>query len=166
MLEEYRNRRKRLNDELANYESKINEHNTAEEMTAENGLNWNKIYATLEKVIDITGAKVDNRFVEKFIARIVPQGNNRFTWYVNLSDVETKNIDIAVEGRKNHATVYIEKESEEDSEGEEPSVHRDVVNIRDILQFLKGKKYSPEATLHRQQSPPNNWESTNIWNAR
>ena len=149
-IEEYRNRRKRLNDELANYESKINEHNTAEEMRAENGLNWNKIYATLEKVIDITGAKVDNRFVEKFIARIVPQGNNRFTWYVNLSDVETKNIDIAVEGRKNHATVYIEKESEEDSEGEEPSVHRDVVNIRDILQFLKGKKYSPETTLHKR----------------
>ena len=48
---------------------------------------------------------------------------------MNLSDVETKDIDIAVEGRKNQATVYIEKESEADSEGEEPSVHRDVVQI-------------------------------------
>ena len=71
---------------------------------------------------------------------------------MNLSDVETKNIDIAVEGRKNHATVYIEKESEADSEGEEPSVHRDVVQIRDIFQFLKGKKYSPETMQHRRQS--------------
>ena len=148
-IEEYRNRRKRLDDELANYETKINEYNFAEEVKSEEGINWSKIYATLEKVIDISGAKVDNRFVEKFIARIVPQGNNKFIWYVNLSDVETKDIDIAVEGRKNHATVYIEKESEADSEGEEPSVHRDVVQIRDILQFLKGKKYSPETTLHR-----------------
>lgn len=156
-IEEYRNRRKRLDDELANYETKINEYNYAEEVKSEEGINWSKIYATLEKVIDISGAKVDNRFVEKFIARIVPQGNNKFIWYVNLSDVETKNIDIAVEGRKNHATVYIEKESEADSEGEEPSVHRDVVQIRDIFQFLKGKKYSPETMQLRQRSTTNKY---------
>ena len=112
-IEEYRNRRKRLDNELANYETKINVHDASEEVISEEGLNWNKIYATLEKVIDISGAKVDNKFVEKFIGKIVPQGNNKFTWYVNLSNRETKNIDIAVEGRKNHATVYIEKESEE-----------------------------------------------------
>ena len=138
-IEEYRNRRKRLDNELANYETKINVHDASEEVISEKGLNWNKIYATLEKVIDISGAKVDNKFVEKFIGKIVPQGNNKFTWYVNLSNRETKNIDIAVEGRKNHATVYIEKESEEDSEGEEPSVHRDVVNFKDILQILMEK---------------------------
>ena len=79
--------------------------------------------------------------------------------------METKDIDIAVEGRKNHATVYIEKESEADSEGEEPSVHRDVVQIRDILQFLKGKKYSPETTLHRQLLLVNNSGGSRIISA-
>src|SRR5699024_10263664 len=59
-IEEYRNRRKRLDDELANYETKINEYNFAEEVKSEEGINWSKIYATLEKVIDISGAKVDN----------------------------------------------------------------------------------------------------------
>ena len=103
-------------------------------------------------MIDISAPKVDNKLVEKFVARIIPQGNNRFTWFINLSAVETRNIDLVVEGRKNNATVYVEKETDESSEGDEPSVHSDVYKITSIRQFLMDKKYSPETTQHRQLS--------------
>ena len=66
--------------------------------------------------------------------------------------METKNIDMVVEGRKNNATVYIEQEEEENSEGDEPSIHSDVYKIANIRQFLMDKKYSLETMLYRQLS--------------
>lgn len=147
--EEYRNRRKQLEEELEQYEIKLKEQISDEGTVLKDGLNWDRIHATLEKVIDISTPKVDNKLVEKFVSRIVPQGNNRFTWFINLSDVDTRNIDMVVEGRKNNATVYVEKETDESPEGDEPSIHSDVYKITSIRQLLTDKKYSLETTLHR-----------------
>ena len=154
--DEYRSRRKRLDDEISVYEEKLEIQKEADQTTPEDGLNWDRIHATLEKVIDISAPQVDNRLVDKFVGRIVPLGNNRFVWYINLSNVETKNIQLAIEGRKNHATVCVEKEEAGDSEGDEPSLHRDVCSIKSILHYLEGKKYSPETTQRRQRSTRKN----------
>lgn len=64
------------------------------------GLNWERINETLEELLDFSKPIVDNELVDKFIAKIIPQGNNRFTWFVNLSSLKTEELDIVVEGRK------------------------------------------------------------------
>lgn len=58
----------------------MEEQSLALETTQEEGLNWEKIKATLNEVIDFSGSKVDDSIVDKFVARIIPQGNNRFAW--------------------------------------------------------------------------------------
>lgn len=150
--EEYRERRKRLDEELAGYEQEVAEKSSSSEVKTEEGLNWDKIKTTLQEVIDISKPIVDNGLVDKFISRIIPMGNNHYKWFVNLSNLKTEEIDMAVEGRKNNATVHLEKEKEEDSDDEESSVHNSVIYLSDLAQILEGEKYSPVTAQHRQQS--------------
>lgn len=154
--EEYRERRKRLGEELSEYERELGEKRVSSEIKPEEGLYWDEIKATLQKVIDISSSTVDNELVDKFIAKIVPMGNNHYKWFVNLSNLKSEEISIVVDGRKNNATVYIEK-NKEDSDDEESSVHsQDMdVTLMAIAQAIAGEKYSPETTQHRQLSLTN-----------
>lgn len=153
--EEYRNRRKKLDEELAGYEEELKEQNQVEEVKPEDGLKWDKIRATLEELVDFSQPKIDNSIIDKFIAKIIPQGNNRFAWFVNLSSLKTEEIDMAVEGRKNNPTVNIKKKDNEETEDDESSIHSNMLFVQDIVLALEGKKYSPESILHRQLLPTN-----------
>lgn len=72
----------------------------APDQEKDNGLNWKVIRETLDELIDFSKPKADNDVVDKFIARIIPQGNNRFTWFINVSGKSTEEIDMIIEGRK------------------------------------------------------------------
>lgn len=48
----------------------------APDQEKDNGLNWKVIRETLDELIDFSKPKADNDVVDKFIARIIPQGNN------------------------------------------------------------------------------------------
>lgn len=148
--EEYRSRRKKPEEELAGYELELEEQSLASETTPEDGLNWEKIKATLNEVIDFSGSKVDDSIVDKFVARIIPQGDNRFAWFINLSAMEPQQIDMAVEGRKNQPTVYIKEDKEETSEDGESSIHSNMLLVGDIALILQGKKSSPVPIPHIQ----------------
>lgn len=147
--EEYRNRRKKLDEELAGYEEELKEQNLVAEIKPEDGLKWDKIRATLEELVDFSQPKIDNSIIGKFIAKIIPQGNNRFAWFVNLSSLKTEEIDMAVEGRKTNPTVNIKKKDNEETEDDESSIHSNMLFLRDIVLALQGEKYSPVSIPHR-----------------
>lgn len=114
-------------------------------------LNWEKINDTLEEVLDFSKPTIDNEIVDKFVAKIIPQGNNRYTWFVNLSTLKTEELDMVVEGRKNHSTICIKGGDNEETEDEESSLHSNMLYIQDIASSLQEKKYSPVARQHRQR---------------
>lgn len=148
-IEEYRKRKKKLEEELAGYEEQLKKLNTAPVQEKDNGLNWKVIRETLEELIDFSKPKIDNEIVDKFISRITPLGNNRFAWFVNVSGASTKEIDMMIEGRKNHATIRIDDEKDDEtSEDDESSVHNRGNNHGKCSFFEK--KYSREWLLHRQ----------------
>ena len=148
-IEEYRKRKKKLEEELADYEEQLKKQNTVPVQEKDNGLNWKVIRETLEELIDFSKSKIDNEIVDKFIARITPLGDNRFAWFVNVSGASTEEIDMMVEGRKNHANIRIDDEKgDETSEDEESSVHNRG-KIHGKCSFFE-KKYSREWLLHRQ----------------
>lgn len=149
-IEEYRSRRNKLNKELSCYEKQLQEQRTEEKTVPEIDMNWETINDTLKKVLDFSKPTVDNELVDKFIAKIIPQGNNRFTWFVNLSALKTEEIDMVVEGRKTNPTIYIEGNDNEESEDDESSLHTDKLLLTDLVNSSQGKKYSPLATPHRQ----------------
>lgn len=153
--EEYRERRGKLDEELAGYEQEILEKSNSSGVEPKEVLKWDKINATLQKVIDISGSMVDDSLVDKFISKIIPMGNNHYKWFVNLSNLREEEIDMVVEGRKNNPTVYVEGEKKEDSDDDESSVHSNIIYIRDIVDELNRKKYSLEAIQHRQLSITN-----------
>ena len=144
------NRYSKTKEKLEGYELELEEQSLASETTPEDGLNWEKIKSTLNEVVDFSGSKVDDSIVDKFVARIIPQGNNRFAWFMNLSAMEPQQIDMAVEGRKNQPTVYIKEEKEETSEDGESSIHSNMLLVRDIALLLQGKKSSPVPIPHRR----------------
>ncbi len=150
--EEYRSRRKKLDEELAAYEHELEEQSLVIETTPEDGLNWEKIAAALNEMLDFSSPKMDDNIVDKFVARIIPQGNNRFEWFVNLSALESQRIDMVVEGRKNQPTVYIKEDKKETSEDGESSIHSNVLFVKDIALSLQGKKSSPVPIPHRRLS--------------
>lgn len=141
--------------ELADYEKQLLEQKSVEKSTrkplSKNGLNWEKISETLEEVLDFSKPTVDNEIVDKFIARIIPQGNNHFTWFVNLSALKTEEIDMVVEGRKTNPTIHIEDNHAKESEDDESSLHTDKTILMEPAASLQGEKYSPLATQHRQR---------------
>lgn len=152
-IEEFRKRKENLDMELASYEVALQEQNQMKHTPQKKKLDWELIHKSLEEVIDFSKPKLDNEVVDKFIARIVPKGDNRFTWFVNLSSLKTEEIDMMVEGRRNNPTVYLANEiKEEESEDEDSSVHSNILYLSDIVQLLEEKKYSPETTQHRLQS--------------
>ena len=154
-IEEYRKRKKKLEEELAGYEEQLKKQNTVPVQEKDNGLNWKVIRETLEELIDFSKPKIDNEIVDKFISRITPLGNNRFAWFVNVSGASTEEIDMMIEGRKNHATIRIDDEKDDEtSEDDESSVHNRGNNHGKCSFFEK--KYSREWLLHRQLSTINN----------
>lgn len=150
-IEEYRKRKKKLEEELAGYEEQLKKQNTAPVQEKDNGLNWKVIRETLEELIDFSKPKIDNEIVDKFISRITPLGNNRFAWFVNVSGASTEEIDMMIEGRKNHATIRIDDEKDDETnEDDESSVHNREKNHGKCSFFEK--KYYREWLLHRQLS--------------
>ena len=152
-IEEFRKRKESLNMELASYEVELQEQKRMKHATKEKEMNWDAVHKSLEETIDFSKSTVDNEVVDKFIAKIIPQGNNRFLWFVNLSSLRSEEIEMVVEGRRNHSTVFIyDEEKGEESEEDDSSVHSNILYISDIASELEAKKYSPEGAQHRQLS--------------
>ena len=60
-------------------------------------------------MIDFSKPELDREVYEKFVSRIVPDGKNKFRWYLSLRGDEDYEVDAEVEGRKNRAVVTFDE---------------------------------------------------------
>jgi hypothetical protein len=131
--EEYRSRRSKLEVELESAKEELTESPAISPISKEFHLRWSEIEQTLNQLIDLSGDKVGEEIVDKFIRRITPLGNNRYTFHMNLDNGLTEQFTAKVEGRKTSAAVTLD-----DSEGDgepSPPVHN-IIEFR-VLQGLQ-----------------------------
>ena len=109
-------------------------------------IDYDKILSSLNEFIDLSKSKVDHNILEKFVSKIVPDGNTHFRWYMNLDNNNEIPIDVNVDGRKNNAVVSIDKF------GEEFPIHN--CNQSDELEviYFIDKKSLLETIQHRLPS--------------
>lgn len=147
-ISDFRERKQKLEMELQECEEQLRQQLQSEKKHSKNELDWDAIRKTLNETIDFSNFKIEDELVERFIAKIIPQGDNRFTWFVNLSGQTQESIDMIVEGRKNNPTIYFD-ETDEDEE-DPSSVHNKKRRKSTRGGAVKGEKYSLTATPHRQ----------------
>lgn len=78
--------------------------------------------------------------LQRFIAKVVPNGENHFIWYLNLDGKSNTQLNVDIVGNKKNALVSI------DESGDTSPLH-----TSDILYFNDKKSFTLE-TLHRQLS--------------
>ena len=66
---------------------------------------WGRIQDALEEILDLSQPKPSPDLIRKFVTQVVPIGKTNFCWYLNLDGRGTTNLDMTVEGRKNHAAL-------------------------------------------------------------
>jgi len=101
---DYRARRDRLNNELSEAKSKLEEVN---EEKAENAPDKRSeiemIRKTLRKRIKLEDNIVSKEIVDAFIGRVIIQRNRNYTWYINMSGIDDDRIDKYI---KEHEPVF------------------------------------------------------------
>jgi hypothetical protein len=133
--EEYRTRRAKLDAELETAKAELTENPAVVPVPQEYKLRWTEIEQTLNQMIDLSGEKVSEAVVDKFVRRITPLGNNRYVFYMNLDNRLAEQFTAKVEGRKNSAVVSLD-----DNEGDgepSPPIH----NCK-VLKFPKNSEKS------------------------
>ena len=80
---------------------------------------------------------MDRELSQRFIAKIVPNGENHFIWYLNLDGKSDTQLNVDIVGNKKNALVSI------DESGDTSPLH-----TSDILYFNDKKSFTVE-TLHR-----------------
>ena len=71
---------------------------------------WGRIQDALEEILDLSQPKPSPDLIRKFVTQVVPIGKTNFCWYLNLDGRGTTNLDMTVEGRKNHANLTFGEE--------------------------------------------------------
>ncbi len=65
----------------------------------------------LDNAIDFSQPTLENYIIDRFIYKVVPVSNDRFKWFVRLSDDSPiEEIFIGIEGRKNNPKVVLKKD--------------------------------------------------------
>lgn len=100
--EEFLAQRKKLDAELQRLTAEL------ERLTQSNTIDpdqpeWGRIQDALEEILDLSQPKPSPDLIRRFVTRVVPNGKSDFSWYLNLDGRGTTAVDMAVEGRKNHA---------------------------------------------------------------
>ncbi|MDR1003336.1 MAG: recombinase family protein [Oscillospiraceae bacterium] len=106
--EEYKKRCVKVESEISTLQAEMEEAPPVVPMPKEAGLRFKEIEATLSKLIDFSEPTVDKRVVDKFVCRIVPKGDNRYAWYLNLDNGIAEKLTAACEGRKQTAAVFLD----------------------------------------------------------
>lgn len=116
---EYKERREKLDSELLEAQTELENTGKAVPIPQEAPLRWKEINHTLNEMIDISEPKVHPGIIEKFVSQITPKGNNRYEWHLKLDNGITDEFTAAVEGKKNNAVIFLDDERE-DAEASSP----------------------------------------------
>jgi len=103
--EEYVSIKSKLSNELNLLDKQKSEsYDTKEELT----YRLNKIRQALEEIIDFSG-KISDDIIDRFIYKVIPIGDDKYNWYINLSNKQSINedhiIQIELSGRKNNFSI-------------------------------------------------------------
>lgn len=96
-ISELTNRLEMLNDTDAIYNSKKNMERTLEEAKK-----------ALDEIIDFSKPKLQDAVIDRFVDKVIPLGDNKFRWLINLTGMETDNgknireLILGVDGRQNN----------------------------------------------------------------
>lgn len=141
--EEFVQQKDKLDREILDLETEYYEKSKLAEESKADEPCWDKIIAALNEMIDFSKPELDREVYEKFVSRIVPDGKNKFRWYLNLRGDEDYEVDAEVEGRKNRAVVTF------DEVCDNLPGYGSVISINELR-----KTQTPDRirTLHRQLS--------------
>lgn len=139
--EKFVQQKDKLDREILDLETEYYEKSKLAEESKADEPCWDKIIAALNEMIDFSKPELDREVYEKFVSRIVPDGKNKFRWYLNLRDDEDYEVDAEVEGRKNRAVVTF------DEVADNLPGYGSVISINELR-----KTQTPDRirTLHRQ----------------
>lgn len=136
--DEFLEQKEVLNKKLSLFESELQ--NCIEIDTKQIQIDYDEILKSLNEIVDFSNSKMDRELLQRFIAKIVPNGENHFIWYLNLDGKSDTQLNVDIVGNKKNALVSI------DESGDTSPLH-----TSDILYFNDKKSFTVE-TLHRQQS--------------
>ena len=136
--DEFLEQKEVLNKKLSLFESELQ--NCIEIDTKQIQIDYDEILKSLNEIVDFSNSKMDRELLQRFIAKIVPNGENHFIWYLNLDGKSNTQLNIDIVGNKKNALVSI------DESGDTSPLH-----TSDILYFNDKKSFTVE-TLNRQQS--------------
>ena len=139
--EEFVQQKDKIDREILDLETEYYEKSKLAEESKADEPCWDKIIAALNEMIDFSKPELDREVYEKFVSRIVPDGKNKFRWYLNLRGDEDYEVDAEVEGRKNRAVVTFDEVADN-----QPG-YGSLISINELR-----KTQTPDRirTLHRQ----------------
>ena len=105
--EEYTAKRSQAEAEISKLEAELAEPEEADH--AEREAKLNSIIATLKSLVQTKDGKVDENIIKRFIAKVVPVGNNTFEWYIDLDKKHHAKAILSTTGRKNNSTIKLEE---------------------------------------------------------
>ena len=137
--EEFLNQRSKLDNELQALTNELNAKPETAPVLKTTLTAWADIEETLNTLIDFSEPKVSHEIYEKFVTQVIPRGNNRYAWIMNLNNATTEEFTLTVEGRKTNQKVSID-----DPEGDDPSVHNiGVIYLADFVKLVKSTESAP-----------------------
>ena len=123
--EEFAAMRKKYDEKIIELKEKLDEltdNSSNQSSKSELNKQLEEIRAALNEVIDFSKPKLDDYIIDRFVDKIIPLGDNKFQWYINLmgnvyQDEELNkqaqtDIIIGVDGRKNQQKL-VDKEGNE-----------------------------------------------------
>uniref|UniRef100_UPI004026FA41 recombinase family protein n=1 Tax=Eubacterium sp. TaxID=142586 RepID=UPI004026FA41 len=133
--DEFLEQKEVLNKKLSLLESELK--NCFEIDTKQIQIDYDEILKSLNEIVDFSNPKMDRELLQRFIAKVVPNGENHFIWYLNLDGKSDTRLNVNIVGNKKNAIVSI------DESGDISPLH-----TSDILYFNDEKSFTVE-TLHR-----------------
>lgn len=133
--DEFLEQKEVLNKKLSLLESELQ--NCIEIDTKQIQIDYDEILKSLNEIVNFSNSKMDRELLQRFIAKVVPNGENHFIWYLNLDGKSDTQLNVDIVGNKKNALVSI------DESGDTSPLH-----ISDILYFNDKKSFTVE-TLHR-----------------
>ncbi|MDR1410169.1 MAG: hypothetical protein LBJ12_07920 [Oscillospiraceae bacterium] len=99
--EEFLKQRAKLDSELKALKAELQSEPEATPPSKSAGLAWEAIEEMLSQLTDFSQPKLDDKIYEKFVSRIIPRGDNRFAWIMNLDNGATEEYTSDYRGSEN-----------------------------------------------------------------
>ena len=105
--EEYTAKRAEAEAEIAKLQAELSAPEEANR--AERDTKLSSIIETLKSLVQSENGKVNDALIKRFIAKVIPVGNNTFEWYIDLDKKHHAKATLTASGRKNKEVIKLEE---------------------------------------------------------